>query len=182
MAGPASELDGAMRRAYPSAPLGKSMVFSIVRLSLLTATVTGALLQGACSIGSPAKTAPLPDPDTTFSWFGAGSRRLDKKAMAPIFFDGGDYKLMDSEREKVAEYAGMLREDPRRVLLAGFTDDGSTPEFSRVLGERRALEVRNALIHDGVPAAFIHTVSFGESYPVGTVPEKNRRVEIGLVR
>ena len=157
------------------------MAVSFVRSSILTGAAAGALLAASCSVGPAPKSTPLPDFDPTFSWFGAGSRHLDKRSLSPIYFDGGDYKLMDSEREKVADYAEILRENPRRILLAGFTDDAATPDFSRVLAERRALEVRDALIHDGVPPHLIHTISFGENHPAGTDPVKNRRVEIGVV-
>ncbi len=69
-----------------------------------------------------------------------------------------------------------------RVRLEGSTDERGTREYNIGLGERRAQVVRNALLAQGVAAAQITTVSYGEERPAveghdEAAYAQNRRVE-----
>jgi peptidoglycan-associated lipoprotein len=74
-----------------------------------------------------------------------------------------------------------------KILIEGFCDERGTEEYNRSLGERRALALREYLIHYGISAERIVTRSWGEDKPVdpGHTEEawsKNRRGEFVLLK
>jgi outer membrane protein OmpA-like peptidoglycan-associated protein len=71
-------------------------------------------------------------------------------------------------------------------MIAGHTDGDGSEAMNQDLSVRRAENVRNALIAQGVSAARISTMGFGETQPVAdnnTAAGKqlNRRVVITIV-
>lgn len=117
------------------------------------------------------------------SWFGPGSGSVQKGQFANVYFDFDSFAIKSSEIGKVASVAEFLRASSDNLIVAGFTDQVGTDEYNRVLGERRALAVRDALMNYGVEAGRIQTVSFGEDYPAEPGNDAaNRRVEFGVVR
>jgi peptidoglycan-associated lipoprotein len=70
-----------------------------------------------------------------------------------------------------------------RIVLEGHADERGTREYNMALGERRAKAIMRYLTIQGVPAAQIETVSFGEEVPVAFGHDNsswqlNRRVEV----
>src|SRR5262249_26105209 len=68
-----------------------------------------------------------------------------------------------------------------RIRVQGFTDDRGSMAYNKLLSERRADIVRNALIDQGVKPDQIIAPAFGESQPVAknstaSGRQKNRRV------
>jgi peptidoglycan-associated lipoprotein len=126
----------------------------------------------------------LPDRQEGVSFM---SSNVDRHKFQPIYFDFDSYVVTSIERSKIQEVASFSRSNPTTIILAGFTDERGTPEYNRVLGERRALSVREALIRAGANGRNLQTVSFGAEMPAsnGTTENdyaKNRRVEFGVVR
>ena len=71
------------------------------------------------------------------------------------------------------------------IRLEGHCDERGTREYNLALGEKRAIEVKNYLIIQGVSSSKIKIISYGEEKPVsyGSSEEdwkQNRRVEISL--
>ncbi len=68
-----------------------------------------------------------------------------------------------------------------KVTLAGHCDERGTREYNLALGERRAEKVRKYLVHHGVDANRLTTISYGKEQPavIGNDENawsKNRRV------
>jgi peptidoglycan-associated lipoprotein len=126
---------------------------------------------------------PLPGRDESYSFYGPGSDSVDKSQFAPVYFAFDSYAVQAGESGKVSAVAGALGSSGANLLVAGFTDSVGTDEYNRVLGERRALAVRDSLLSLGVSPERIQTVSFGEDMPADPSDDSlNRRVEFGLVR
>ncbi len=101
-----------------------------------------------------------------------------------IFYFDFDQSLLRSEaRAALLIHASVIKELNTSVRLEGHADERGSREYNMALGERRANAARDFLVLQGVSAALIETVSFGEERPavVGSsdsVYSQNRRVEI----
>lgn len=84
-----------------------------------------------------------------------------------------------------ARYANRFR--TASIRLEGHSDERGSREYNIALGERRARAVLGALQLQGVPAAQLDTVSYGEERPAVSGSSeaswsRNRRVEITYPR
>jgi len=152
--------------------------------------------------GCPQNTIPDPDAaDTTYGADDAGDASTDgmgndlygggefmddpsggELAMV-IYFDFDASEVRAADQDMVSRHAMQLGNNPNsRVRLEGHADERGSREYNIGLGERRAQAVRQMLMIQGVSAAQISTVSFGEERPVefGSSEDdyaQNRRVE-----
>jgi peptidoglycan-associated lipoprotein len=100
-----------------------------------------------------------------------------------IYFDFDSSEVRAADQDVVSRHAMQLGDNPNsRVRLEGHADERGSREYNIGLGERRAQAVRQMLMIQGVSAAQISTVSFGEERPVafGSSEDdysQNRRVE-----
>lgn len=127
---------------------------------------------------------PLPERRDGVSFLGAGTNRSQ---FQPIYFAFDRFDVPSGELGKVQVVADFMRAQPNDIIVAGFTDERGTEEYNRVLGERRALTVREELIRMGISGSRIQTVSFGEEMPADPRSNeeawaRNRRAEIGVVQ
>ncbi|PIR32726.1 MAG: hypothetical protein COV36_03700 [Alphaproteobacteria bacterium CG11_big_fil_rev_8_21_14_0_20_44_7] len=105
-----------------------------------------------------------------------------------VYFDLDKSTLNARGKQVIDEVAAGLSElNGYSVNLSGHADTLASQSYNQALSERRAANVKNALIARGVPASSISTSGFGESQnavPTGDeVPEAlNRRVEIEVLR
>ncbi len=151
--------------------------------------------------GCPQNTLPDPDAtDTTYSddaggastdgmgddLYGDGEFIEDPSAgeMAMvIYFDFDSSEVRAEDQDIVSRHAMQLGDNSNmRVRLEGHADERGSREYNIGLGERRSQAVRQMLMIQGVSAAQISTVSFGEERPVefGSSEDdysQNRRVE-----
>ena len=125
---------------------------------------------------------PLPGRNESYSFFGPGSERVLKNEFSPVYFEFDRFDIKRSEATKLQQVANYLGGGKASLLIAGFTDNIGTEEYNRVLGERRALAVREVLISMGTAPAILQTVSFGEDMPAGGDAAGNRRAEFGVVK
>lgn len=101
-----------------------------------------------------------------------------------IFFDFDSSEVRAADTDTVAGHATMLSGKMNvNVRLEGHADERGSREYNIGLGERRAQAIRQMLMIQGVGAAQIQTVSFGEERPdsMGSSESDyamNRRVEI----
>jgi peptidoglycan-associated lipoprotein len=100
-----------------------------------------------------------------------------------IYFEFDASEVRAADQDMVSRHAMQLGNNPNsRVRLEGHADERGSREYNIGLGERRAQAIRQMLMIQGVSAAQISTVSFGEERPVafGSSEDdyaQNRRVE-----
>jgi outer membrane protein OmpA-like peptidoglycan-associated protein len=122
----------------------------------------------------------------------SASIRRDADVLAVTFksdvlFDSGSSTLKAGAYQEINRVAQVLTQYPEtRIQVAGHTDSDGSEAFNQDLSVRRAEAVRNALVAQGVSAARISTIGFGESQPIAdnaTAAGKqlNRRVVITIV-
>lgn len=105
-------------------------------------------------------------------------------AMATVYyFDFDEATLTAESRASLDAAAPALKAAAISVRLEGHADERGTPEYNLALGERRAQAVANYLGLQGVDAAKLEVISYGEEKPVMTGSDeaswaKNRRVEL----
>lgn len=103
-----------------------------------------------------------------------------------IFFDSGKAEIR-REWEPVLDEAASLAKGGARLLVTGSSDREGSASGNRLMGQRRASAVADALKARGVTAAQIVTGSQGEEDPLvqtadGVREIQNRRVSITLAR
>jgi len=104
-----------------------------------------------------------------------------------VHFDYDSSVVKSGDKSKVAAVADALKANATAaVRVDGHCDERGTEEYNRSLGERRALAVREALIHDGIDPSRVDTRSYGRDRPVDTgkseaAHKKNRRGEFILL-
>ncbi|MDT7951273.1 MAG: OmpA family protein [Acetobacteraceae bacterium] len=103
-----------------------------------------------------------------------------------VFFDWDRADLTPRARQVVQEAAqATTRVQVTRIQVNGYTDTSGTPQYNQGLSVRRAQNVANELVRDGVPRGAISIQGFGETHLLvptanGVREPQNRRVEIIL--
>ncbi len=104
-----------------------------------------------------------------------------------VHFEFDKYNLLPDSKQLLRKVAKSLSDQPLlKVQVAGHTDSLGSDQYNQVLSERRAASVRAFLVSEGVPAANIQSIGYGESRPVAENSSEegramNRRVEIHLL-
>jgi outer membrane protein OmpA-like peptidoglycan-associated protein len=104
--------------------------------------------------------------------------------LGDVLFDTDRAELKPGADSTISELAAFLGEyEGRTVLIEGYTDSTGSDEYNRMLSERRANAVRDALLERGVAFDRIHTRGLGEDSPVASNDaaagrQQNRRVEV----
>ena len=124
-----------------------------------------------------AAVTPLPSRDESVSFHGPGSSKVERGQFPPIQFATDSFLLPAEAEATLDQVAAHLGATGSSAILAGFT---SPDEEYRVLGEQRALAVRQGLIERGANPALLQTVSYGNDLPEAT--DDPGRVEFGIVR
>jgi peptidoglycan-associated lipoprotein len=101
-----------------------------------------------------------------------------------IYFDFDSSEIKPEFVDVLRAHARYLASNPNvKVTLEGHTDERGSREYNLALGERRAAQVKQFMMAEGVSASQLNTISYGEERPVdpGTGEAAwahNRRVEI----
>jgi len=101
-----------------------------------------------------------------------------------IYFDYDRAELRPEFLDIVTQHGRFMAANPEaRVRLEGHTDERGTREYNIALGEERANTVARMLQLQGVNAAQMRVVSYGEELPVDEAHNsdawaKNRRVNV----
>ena len=124
-------------------------------------------------------------PDTT----GQGARDeqarmdADRARIQVVYFDYDQSTVRSDQREKVRTNADIFRTWTQwQVSIEGHCDERGTNEYNLALGERRATAAKQALVAEGVDAARVSTISYGEERPADpgqneSAWARNRRAE-----
>jgi peptidoglycan-associated lipoprotein len=106
---------------------------------------------------------PLPNPELRKDW----ARDAEVFKAHTVHFDFDSSTVKSSEKSHVAAVADHLKVNAQDALeIDGHCDERGTEEYNRSLGERRALALREELLHLGIDPMRIDTVSFGKDKPV----------------
>ncbi|AWF79993.1 peptidoglycan-associated lipoprotein [Microbulbifer sp. A4B17] len=100
-----------------------------------------------------------------------------------VYFDFDQSLLKPETRELLIRHADRMRGNAGSVRLEGHADELGTREYNLALGERRANAVRDFLVLQGVDAANLEVISYGEERPAQmgsneSARAMNRRVVI----
>ena len=104
--------------------------------------------------------------------------------MSDVLFDTGRHTLKPGAREKLAKIAGIILAHPGlKIEVEGHADTTGGPAINQPLSEKRASEVRNYLVAQGVDSNTITSKGFGDTKPVAdnntaAGRQQNRRVEL----
>lgn len=102
-----------------------------------------------------------------------------------VLFPSGKSELLASAKDRLAEIAKALKDDPRTLLIVGHTDSTGSHAANEKLSEDRAKAVRVYLVSQGIDDQHIRSEGMGESQPIADNMSaegraNNRRVEIVL--
>ena len=99
-----------------------------------------------------------------------------------VYFNYDASEIKSTELGLIETHALYLMENPDQVLvLEGHADERGSDEYNKILGQSRAVAVRNVLLSQGISPRQIKIVSYGETQPevLGNYEEawsSNRRV------
>lgn len=104
-----------------------------------------------------------------------------------VFFDFDSYAINDGARPTLNQLSAWLSGGGAAISIEGHCDERGTDEYNLALGDRRASSVRDFLVHSGVSAGRLQTVSCGEERPVCAEQTeecwaKNRRARFVLIK
>lgn len=103
-----------------------------------------------------------------------------------IYFDLNSSSLTNAARTLIANAAAQAQDgEISSVLIEGNTDTSGSSAYNRILSQRRANAVRDALIAQGIPASLISVSALGESNlatntPDGAREPVNRRADVTI--
>lgn len=103
-----------------------------------------------------------------------------------ILFDYDSSALRSESRTTLSQLAANFRQYPdNRIIVEGHTDSTGSDAYNQQLSERRAANVADYLIDQGVAASSIIVYGFGEAKPKASNTtaegrQQNRRVEIHI--
>lgn len=104
-----------------------------------------------------------------------------------VFFDYDQYTIRRETIPVLEQNAKVImkRYPNREVLIEGHCDERGTEEYNLILGERRAMMVKNYLVDLGVPASNLRVISLGKNEPFCLQPtlqcfQENRRAHFVL--
>ncbi len=112
--------------------------------------------------------------------------RCNDVSFAPVYFGFDSTVVPQGELGKIEAVASHLASNSGRVVVVeGHCDDRGSNEYNVVLGENRAIIIRNYLVQNGISADRIQTRSYGEERPAVTGEgeaawSKNRRGEFAI--
>ena len=113
-----------------------------------------------------------------------GADKIKTSLQEKVYFDFDKSALSNFTKEVLSKYVEESKK-ASIIRLEGHCDERGTREYNLALGEKRAIEVKNYLIIQGVPSSKIKIISYGEEKPIsfGSTEDdwkQNRRVEIAL--
>jgi len=147
-----------------------------------SASSTTAATNGASGTDSNAVIAPITNASTADA--SSSVANGSDKGLESILFDYDKFNIREDMAQPMQSNSAMLK-GKNTIKLEGNCDEFGSDEYNYALGLRRANAVKDSLVAQGVDAAAISMVSFGESNPVCLEKTqecwaKNRRVDFKL--
>ena len=103
--------------------------------------------------------------------------------MSDMLFDIGSATLKPGSKEQIGLVSSVLTKyTDTEILIAGHTDSTGSAALNQQLSELRAINVKLAIVEQGVHPGRIKTVGFGPSAPIaGNGTEEGRRLNRRVV-
>lgn len=104
-----------------------------------------------------------------------------------IYFAFNAYQISEDAKKILLKHLDFLIANPQvNVKVGGHTDKRGSEEYNLILGEKRALVVKDFFISQGIDKERIETTTYGEELPVDNsnteeAYAKNRRVEFKFI-
>lgn len=104
--------------------------------------------------------------------------------MGDVLFAFGKSTLLTGAIRNVEKVADFLQKNPtRNILIEGYTDSVGSDDFNLTLSRKRADEVKEQLVANGISPDRITTKGYGKQFPVADNDsaggrQLNRRVEV----
>ncbi len=111
---------------------------------------------------------------------------LELTLKGDVSFDKDSAKINPGFLDELDRIAAVMQRYPNTYIqVEGHTDSTGSESYNMDLSKRRARNVKNELISNGVSTSRIRTIGYGETMPVATNTTKtgrllNRRVEIKI--
>ena len=104
---------------------------------------------------------------------------------AGILFDTGKDALKQGAKDSLTKAATTLKKSETNIIVQGHTDSTGSDAINQPLSERRARQVREFLVANGVPGSRLTAVGYGASQPAmpnDTEANRslNRRVQLEI--
>jgi len=105
-----------------------------------------------------------------------------------LLFDTDAATLQPQSQEQLRNIAEVLKAYPNvAIKVGGYTDNTGDPAANLDLSQRRATNVRQALVDLGVPANRLQAEGYGERHPVADNlteegRQQNRRIALNVTR
>ncbi|HEY6642528.1 OmpA family protein [Povalibacter sp.] len=109
----------------------------------------------------------------------SGRLRVAAADSAKVYFETGDTRIDQEDRQRIAEVASSARDSERAVGITGYTDQSGDRNRNLELGKNRAQAVRQALVSEGVSADRI-VMDPPRSVTGSGTDEEARRVDIDM--
>lgn len=110
-----------------------------------------------------------------------------KKATLKVSFAPDRYDIAPNMSKKLEAFAQFLKENTNyQVIIYGYTDSIGEYETNKILSQKRADSVKEALIKLGVSSTKLTAIGRGEDNPIASNMhregrKKNRRIEAELI-
>jgi len=138
-------------------------------------------------VSEPAKPSPINPPVGSVIAAQSPEDSIFPQYLEDVFFDYDQYIIRRDAISALEQNAKVLmkRYSTREILIEGHCDERGTEEYNLILGERRAMVVKNYLVDLGVPASNLQILSLGKNEPFCLQPtlqcfQQNRRAHFVL--
>ena len=145
--------------------------------TLAAASPAGTTSATATVTVRPPAPPPPPPPANNTGRTGTLESRLQSDLQDALFdYDSGD--IRGDARAALTSDATALRQifadfPSASINVEGHCDERGSAEYNLGLGDRRASAARDFLVQLGVPAARLHTISYGKERPVCTESDES---------
>jgi peptidoglycan-associated lipoprotein len=134
---------------------------------IATATGPGGSVSDSARVTVRVPAAPVAATDNRRPTPNVSIADLFKQSILTVYFDYDKADIRPDQLSRLQTDAAWLKEHPTvKFTVEGNCDDRGSEEYNLALGDRRANAVKEFLVKQGVPAASINTVSYGEERPV----------------
>ena len=111
-------------------------------------------------------------------------KEIKKIKVNNVNFVFDSYQLSESDQQSLKPLVNFLKANNKSsITIYGHCDSRGTKDYNLILGEKRAIAVKNFLKSQNIAANRIETISFGEEKPLNSgnnrsAYQENRRAEI----